>query len=130
MNALTLKQLVQADLDQDKNIVCAVESSTMKVELMEFKSKFIKAFFEIFEDHVSCLSFVKGKYMDLYLDENDAQDAAFLKVGYVSPWQNLQGMFSEPNPNWDTVIPAGRESEILDLFIKESVGKIKEQLVS
>ena len=125
MNVLTLKQLLQNDMDQDKDVVCPISGTTMSIDLTLFKSKFIKSFLCSFKEHISCLTF-SDNHIDMHMDNNDAQDVAFMKQGHVSPWQNLQPMLNEPAP-WDTIIPEGREQEFLDLFIEKTLTFVKQQ---
>ena len=125
MTALTLKQLVQSDLNLDKELTFPITGKTMSIDLTKIKSKFIKAFFLGFKEHPMCLTHSKT-HIDMMMDEEDPHDAEFLRVGYVSPWQNLQPMFLEEAP-WDTVIPAGREDEFLNLFIEKTIDAVKQQ---
>ena len=125
MNVLTLKQVLQNDMDQDKELTFPITGKTMSIDLTKIKSKFIKSFMCSFKEHPMCLTHSKV-HIDMMMDEEDSQDAEFLRVGYVSPWENLQPMFNEPAP-WDTIIPEGREQEFLDLFIEETLTLVKQQ---
>ena len=125
MDALTLKQLVKNDMNQDKELTFPITGKTMSIDLTKIKSKFIKSFMCSFKEHPMCLTHSKV-HIDMMMDEEDSQDAAFMKQGYVSPWQNLQPMFLE-EAQWDTVIPAGREDEILNLFIEKTIDAVKQQ---
>ena len=112
MSTMTLKQLVASDLNLDKDVVCPISGTTMSIDLTLFKSKFIKSFLCSFKEHPMCLTHSKV-HIDMMMDEEDSQDVAFMKQGYVSPWENLQPMLNEP-AQWDTIIPEGREQEFLD----------------
>ena len=125
MNVLTLKQLLQNDMDQDKELTFPITGKTMSIDLTKIKSKFIKSFMCSFKEHPMCLTHSKV-HIDMMMDEEDSQDVAFMKQGYVSPWENLQPMFLEEAP-WDTVIPAGREDEFLNLFIEKTIDAVKQQ---
>ena len=125
MAALTLKQLVKNDMNQDKELTFPITGKTMSIDLTKIKSKFIKSFMCSFKEHISCLTF-SDNHIDMHMDEEDSQDAVFMQQGYVSPWQNLQPMFLEEAP-WDTVIPAGREDEFLNLFIEKTIDAVKQQ---
>ena len=125
MNVLTLKQLVKNDMNQDKELTFPITGKTMSIDLTKIKSKFIKSFMCSFKEHPMCLTHSKV-HIDMMMDNNDAQDVAFMKQGHVSPWQNLQPMFLEEAP-WDTVIPAGREDEFLNLFIEKTIDAVKQQ---
>ncbi len=125
MTALTLKQLVQSDLNLDKDVTCPISGTTMSIDLNNFKSKFIHGFLCSFKEHVMCLTY-SDNHIDMMMDQKDPQDVALMQQGYVSPWQNLQPMFLEEAP-WDTVIPAGREDEFLNLFIEKTIDAVKQQ---
>ena len=125
MAALTLKQLVKNDMNQDKELTFPITGKTMSIDLTKIKSKFIKSFMCSFKEHPMCLTHSKV-HIDMMMDEEDSQDVAFMKQGHVSPWQNLQPMFNEPG-QWDTIIPEGREQELLDLFIEETLAVVKQQ---
>ena len=125
MSTMTLKQLVASDLNLDKDVICQITGTTMSIDLTLFKSKFIKAFLESFKENVNCLTF-SDNHLDMHMDREDPQDAVFMQKGHVSPWQNLQPMFNEPG-QWDTISPEGREQELLDLFIEETLTFVKQQ---
>ena len=44
MAALTLKQLVKNDMNQDKELTFPITGKTMSIDLTKIKSKFIKSF--------------------------------------------------------------------------------------
>ena len=125
MTALTLKQLVQSDMNLDKELTFPITGKTMSIDLTKIKSKFIKSFMCSFKEHPMCLTHSKV-HIDMMMDEEDSQDAEFLRVGFVSPWQNLQNMFLEP-AQWDTPIPTGREEELLNLFVNDMMAEIKKK---
>ena len=125
MNVLTLKQLLQNDLNLDKDVICQINGSIMQIDLGKFKSKFIKSFLSIFKEHERCLTY-SDNHIDMSLDMADEQDVAFMEQGFVSPWQNLQPMFLE-EAQWDTPIPKGREEEFLDLFIEDMLKEVKKK---
>ena len=126
MNVLTLKQLLQNDMDQDKDVVCKVVSgSIMQIDLRKFKSKFIHGFLSIFKEHERCLTY-SDTHIDMSLDMTDEQDQQISKVGYTNPWENLQPMFLEEAP-WDMPIPKGREEELLNVFIEDMLKEVKKK---
>ena len=125
MAALTLKQLVQSDLNLDKDVTCPISGTTMSIDLTLFKSKFIKSFLCSFKEHVMCLTY-SDNHIDMMMDQKDPQDVALMQQGCVSPWQNLQPMFLEEAP-WDTIIPEGREEEFLGIFIEKTLAAVKQQ---
>ena len=125
MAALTLKQLVKNDMNQDKELTFPITGKTMSIDLTKIKSKFIKSFMCSFKEHVMCLTY-SDNHIDMMMDPLDPQDVALMQQGYVNPWQNLQPMFNEPGA-WDTIIPEGREEELLDLFIEETIDVVKQQ---
>ena len=126
MAALTLKQLLQNDMNQDKDVVCKVVSgSIMQIDLGKFKSKFIHGFLSIFKEHERCLTY-SDTHIDMSLDMADEQDQKISQDGFTNPWENLQPMFNEPAP-WDTPVPAGREEELLDIFINGMLTEVKKE---
>ena len=125
MAALTLKQLVKNDMNQDKELTFPITGKTMSIDLTKIKSKFIKSFMCSFKEHPMCLTHSKV-HIDMMMDEEDSQDVAFMKQGHVSPWQNLQPMFLEEAP-WDMPIPKGREEELLNVFIEDMLKEVKQQ---
>ena len=125
MNVLTLKQLLQNDMNQDKELTFPITGKTMSIDLTKIKSKFIKSFMCSFKEHPMCLTHSKV-HIDMMMDREDPQDAVFMQQGYVSPWQNLQPMFLEEAP-WDMPIPKGREEELLNVFIEDILKEVKKK---
>ena len=124
MNVLTLKQLLQNDMDQDKQLTFPVVGRTMSIDLSQIKSRFIREFFAVFKEPPMCLTFDES-HIDMFMDENDEQDAGFMQQGYVSPWANLQPLFNEA-ADWDQLIPEEKQSMALQTFIEGCLQKVRE----